>query len=460
MNRLALFREQYLRLLWATDLDTQAPFRRRWVMALRLMHAIGRDLSEGQLTLRAMSLVYTSLLSLVPLLALAFSVLKAFGVHNQIRPTLAVMLEPLGERGAQLTEQVIGFVDNMRVGVLGAVGLGMLVYTVTSLLQKIELAFNYVWHVRQSRRLAQRFSQYLSVLTIGPLLVFSALGITATLLTSRAVQTLAKIELLGTLIGVVGQLIPYLLVIAAFAFVYAFMPNTRVRVRSAIFGAMVAGILWQSLGWGFAAFVAGSTKYTMIYAGFAIVIMAMIWLYLNWLVVLIGASLAYYHQHPEQLMSPQREPRLSNRAREKVALLAAIRIGQRFRQREPAWTLDALATELRVPISALESVVEPIRQLGYLVETADQPPALIPARALDTVKIKELLDAVRADGEATGVSVDAMVHMPTVDRLMQNLDNAWIAGLRDQTWWDLVVITDTGHAPDAVAAHRLSNMRV
>jgi len=437
MSRFAGIQKQYQHLLWGTDLSGLSPVRRGLVAALRLLHVIGRDLSDGQLTLRAMSLVYTTLLSLVPLLALAFSVLKAFGVHNQIRPTLLVMLEPLGARGIQITEQIIGFVDNMRVGVLGAVGLGMLVYTVTSLLQKIEDAFNHVWRVRRSRRLAQRFSQYLSVLTVGPLLVFSALGITATLLTSQSVQALAKIEPFGMLIGVIGQLIPYLLVIAAFAFIYTYMPNTRVRLRSAMVGALVAGVLWQSLGWGFAVFVAGSAKYTMIYAGFAIVIMAMIWLYLNWLVVLIGASLAYYHQHPEQLQLPHRELRLSGRMREKLALLAAAHIGQHFCRREPAWTVEGLAGHLRMPTTALEPVIGAMRKHGLLLETADEPPCLVPARALDTVPIKELLDAIRTAGEESSLSADALYRVARVDQLMQSMDESLAGGLHGQTWRDL-----------------------
>lgn len=437
MIRIADLKESIQRRLWRADLASLSPASRRLIAFLRLVHAIGRDLSEGQLTLRAMSLVYTTLLSLVPLLALAFSVLKAFGVHNQIRPMLLVLLEPLGERGVQITEQTIGFVDNMRVGVLGAVGLGMLVYTVTSLLQKIELAFNHVWRVKRQRPLAQRFSQYLSVLTVGPLLVFSALGITATLLASRTVRALARIEPFGALIGMLGQLIPYLLVIAAFAFIYTFMPNTRVRFRSALFGALVAGVMWQSLGWGFAAFVAASAQYTMIYAGFAIVIMTMIWLYLSWLVVLVGASLSYYHQYPEQLVSPRREPRLSSRVREKLGLLAAAQIGRRFGRGEPAWTLAALAGHLGMPRSALETVVGAIRQRGLLTETADEPPQLIPARALDTVTVKELLDAVRTDGEEPGFDADSLTRVARVEELMTDMDEALAGGLRGQTWRDL-----------------------
>ena len=148
------------RAIWDVDLAA-LPRWRAWVTrALRIVHAVANDVTEGQLGLRAMSLVYTTLLSLVPLLAVSFSVLKGFGVHNQMEPVLASFLAPLGERGVEITSNVIGFVENMQVGVLGAMGLGLLLYTVISLVQKIESAFNYAWHTAQTRTLGQRFANY------------------------------------------------------------------------------------------------------------------------------------------------------------------------------------------------------------------------------------------------------------------------------------------------------------
>ena len=155
------------------------PRTQTWLVRLtRLLLVLLRDLTQGQLTLRAMGLVYTTLLSLVPLLALSFSVLKAFGVYNQIRPALLTFLEPLGEKGIEITERVIQFIENINVGVLGSVGLALLLYTAVSLVQKIEESFNFIWHVSRARGIGERFSRYLSALLVGPLLVFSAMGIT------------------------------------------------------------------------------------------------------------------------------------------------------------------------------------------------------------------------------------------------------------------------------------------
>jgi len=424
--------------LWGQDLGRAPSWRRRLVHALQLVYAVMRDLTSGDLMLRATSLVYTTLLSLVPLLALSFSVLKAFGVHNQVRPMLLTMLDPLGPKGVEITNQIIGFVENMRVGVLGAVGLALLVYTVVALLHKVESAFNHVWQVPRPRRLTQRFSQYLSVLTVGPMLVFAALGVTATLFSHRVVQALADLEPLGTIVAGIGRLVPYLLVIGAFLFIYMFMPNTKVRFRPALAGAAVAGILWQSVGWGFASFVAGSTKYTAIYAGFAIVILGMIWLYLNWLIVLVGATLAFYWQHPESLATRVRDPRLSSRSKERFALEALVAIGAHFQRNQPAWTLDSLAQHLKVPLASLEHIVEVLLRAGLLAETADDPPRYLPAHALDAITVKEALDAIRSAGDETMPGVISAAPGAQVGTVLAELDAAIDTSLRRRTLRDLV----------------------
>ncbi len=154
---------------------------------LRIGYVVVRDLGDGMLTLRAMSLVYTTILSMVPLLAISFSVLKGFGVHNQIEPFLRNVLAPLGEQGLEISTRIIEFVENVQVGVLGFVGFILLFYTVVSLMQKIERAFNFTWHITQSRSFAQRFRDYLSVVVVGPVLVFASIGISGSLMSTSVV---------------------------------------------------------------------------------------------------------------------------------------------------------------------------------------------------------------------------------------------------------------------------------
>src|ERR1700758_1901314 len=158
----------FVRDLWDIDVSSLDRFRAFLVKSLRLLYMAVQAFFEGELTLRAMSLVYTTLLSIVPLLAFSFSVLKAFGVHNQAEPFLYNFLAPLGPKREEITRKIIEFIDNTNVSVLGSLGLATLIYTVISLVQKIEDALNYIWKIEKSRSFARRFSDYISMILIGP----------------------------------------------------------------------------------------------------------------------------------------------------------------------------------------------------------------------------------------------------------------------------------------------------
>jgi len=425
--------------VWEVELSSLPWWKALLIRVLRVFYVVIRDLLEGQLTLRAMSLVYTTLLAMVPLLAVSFSVLKGFGVHNQIEPLLLNFLRPLGERGVEVTSRIIGFVDSVKAGILGSIGFALLIYTVISLIQKIERACNDTWHVNRSRPLSQKFSDYLSVILIGPVLVFSALGITASVMSTAVVQKMVAIKVFGSLMELATKLVPYLLVIAAFTFVYIFVPNTRVRFRSALTGGLVAGVLWEASGWAFASFVVKSAKYTAIYSGFAILIMFMIWLYLSWLIVLVGASVAYYHQHPESVTSYRRELRLSNRMQEKLALLVMFLVGNNYYDNLPALTLEEFAQSLNVPMEALEPIMEALEGYGLLSQTANEPPTYLPARPLDTAELKDVLDAVRGANEIVDLKPQSESAELAVDQLVDHLDQAMAGALRGSTLKDLAL---------------------
>ena len=199
--------------VWQVDITSLGRAKATLIQSLRISYLVVRDLLDGQLSLRAMSLVYTTMLSLVPLLAVTFSVLKAFGVHNQIEPVLRNMLAALGPKGIEITGKIVGFVENTKVGVLGSVGLVLLIYFVVSLVQKVEGNLNFIWRVSQPRGVAQRFSEYISVILVGPVLVFAALGVMASISSTSLVQRLLAVQAIGTVAELVGHLIPYVLVL-------------------------------------------------------------------------------------------------------------------------------------------------------------------------------------------------------------------------------------------------------
>lgn len=432
-------RQETSAFVWDVDLRALNGLRRLLISTLRLGYVLGRELLRGELNLRAMSLVYTTLLSVVPLLAVSFSVLKAFGVHNQVGPVLYNFLEPLGPKGNELATDIIGFVENVEVGVLGTIGLGLLVYTVISLVQKIEGDFNFVWRVDSLRSFGRRFSNYLSVILIGPVLILSAIGITASIMNTALMQRLLTVEPFSTLGVGVGKLVPYLLVWAAFTFIYVFVPNTRVRLVPAAVGGLVGGLLWQSTGWGFAAFIASSAKYAAIYSSFAIMILLLIWLYLNWLILLLGAQIAFFMQKPQYLTRMPVRLELSGRLRERLALTLMFLIGSHHYHHRDAWTLESLVDHLDLPNDPVYRLLTVLKDQGFIAQNDEDPPGYLPARAVETIELRTLLAAVRGAEESRFLS-DDRIHVPApVDRVVQRSQEAVERALGGATLRDLIL---------------------
>ncbi len=430
--------ERFTTQIWGDDLRELGGARRWIIVPVRLLIVLTRQLLQGQLNLRAMSLVYTTLLSVVPLLAVSFSVLKGFGVHNQIEPLLANFLAPLGPRGYELSGNIIGFVENIKVGVLGSLGLAFLFYTVVSLIQKVESSFNYVWQVERLRGLARRFSSYLSVILIGPVLVFTALGVTATAMNNTLVQQLMSVEPFGYLFLTLSKFIPYFLVIAAFSFIYIFIPNTRVRLFPAVVGGVIAGILWQSSGWAFAAFIASSSRYAAIYSGFAILMLLLIWLYLNWFILLLGAQVAFYVQYPQYMTRQAVQLHLSNRLRERLALQIMFMVAEHHLNSRDPWTAEGLVHHLALPMQPIHHVLKLMVDAGFLSETTDKPPAYLPRRDIETITLAELYEVVRSAGENRLLTLKTLPHQAEVERTMAVVQDAVAVGLGDRTLKDLV----------------------
>lgn len=377
--------------------DREALTRPQKILSLvgRYFYVIGRDLIAGQLTMRAMSLVYTTLLSLVPMLALAFSLFKGLGAHNMLEPVLLEFLKPLGPQARELTANVLGFVENIKVGVLGSLGVALLFYTAVSMIQKVESSFNYIWRIERARPMSQRVGEYLAVLLVGPVLVFASLGVTAAVLNSSVIAKLAEYEPLGTTIFIVGKLIPYVLIIATFTFVYAFIPNTKVKIKAALAGGVLAGAGWQSASLLFASFVAGSASYSAVYSGFAIVILLLIWFYVGWLILLTGCQLAYYVQHPEHLTPQLTIPFLSARTAEMLGLAVLRLVGRRFVAAQAAPAEDEMTRQLNANPDHVHRVVDVLLHHRLLAETGAERTGFMPGRDLDSITVAEAWKLLR-----------------------------------------------------------------
>jgi len=429
----------FLKIVWNTSETELSTVMASIVTGLRITHLIIRDLMAGMITLRAMGLVYTTILALVPLLAVSFSVLKGFGVHNQIEPILLNLFLALGDKGPVITAQIIEFVDNTKAGVLGSLGLALLLYTVISLLQKIEQSFNFTWHVSEHRSIGKRFSDYLTVVLIGPVLLFSALGVTASIANISIIQDAMQIESIGFVTKLTGYLLPYLLVITAFTFVYMFVPNTKVKFKSALIGAIVSGLLWGASSWAFASFVAGSAKYTAIYSAFASMIIFFIWIYINWVILLIGCSIAFYHQNPAQQNLRTSRVTLSNREKEYIALNIMALIGKHYYTHAPAWTIEALATHMKIRMDICTIIIDQLLNKKLLKETTEFPSTFLPAYDLQTISLHDIVSAIRSSGESRRNSLDNLQIETDVKSIQTDIYASVEASLKQKTLKDLSV---------------------
>ena len=363
----------------------------------RITYCAMRDLLEGQLTLRAMSLVYTTLLSMVPLLALSFSVLKAFGVHNQVEPLLFDFLSRMGEQGIEIGQTIMGFVNNIKVGVLGAAGLLLLFITVISLIQKIERSFNYIWRIKRSRQLSRRFSDYLSVILVGPVLIFTSIGIIASVKNAAVVQYLSSFFLIGDAIHLIGTLLPYMLIIGAFCFVYIFMPNTKVNFKAALLGAVIAGFLWESTSWLFASFVASSGNYSAIYSSFAILVLFMIWLYLGWIILLLGANIAFYYQYPSVISSSDECHCAEPAHQEQLVLQLMYLIALNLTQGKPPWTSAQLSNAIGQPLDLIADCLQNLVNAQLLSKAGDKQQLWLPIRDIADIRVIDILAAIEGN---------------------------------------------------------------
>ena len=425
-------------LIWGQKLTRAGAPGRVLAVVLRYLYAMVRDFFSGQLTMRAMSLVYTTLLSVVPLLAFSFAILKGFGVFNQLEPYLSNLLAPLGEQGERITAQVLALVDNVRGSVLGGVGLAFFLYTAISTVQKVEESFNYTWYVSKPRSFARRFTEYLVVLLVGPLLMVTAIGMLTTIQSNTVVQWILTNEAMGPIFVVIGKLVPYLLISGVFTFLYLFMPNTRVQFSSAVVGGIAGGFMWATVGAIFTNFILYASRTLQIYAGFAVAITTLIWLYLNWLILLIGAQLAFYHQRPAFLRTGRQEPRLSNAMRERIALNIMFFVGSAFRKAGEKTNTSQISEKMSIPTIALAPIVTSLEEAGLLQTTEKEE--LVPGREMTRIALAEILNVVRIEGE-TGSHRNPRWSGP-IDDLGDAMDNAMTGVIGEQSLSDLLDAAD------------------
>ncbi len=428
--------------LWESD-GGKSPGIIRFIKQLvRIGVVVYRKFIDDSCLLRASALTYATLLAIVPLLALMFSVLKGFGVQGVLE---GVILKQITVGSEEIVREIVTYINNTNVGRLGAVGLVALLLTVVAMLTNIEQSFNHIWVVRETRTWVRRFSDYLSVLVVGPIFLFAAISMTTTLQSHAFLQRLIDMAYVGEVILTLFQVLPYVVMWAAFTFLYIFMPNVKVHISAALIGGIVGGSMWQLAQWGYVYAQVGVARYNAIYGTMAALPILMVWIYTSWLIVLMGVVLTYVVQNIDSIRREIAEREVGFICREKAALAIMAVIIRGF-YRQQAWTSSRLAGHLGLPPRLRQEVLEELIRLGFVVEaveeSGDEGP-LAPGRPPETTTVAELLHTFRNRGGELPRRVEA-TEWKGADRLETWLEKAEKEALQGMTLKDMALEEEEG----------------
>jgi membrane protein len=411
--------------IWQTQGQPRNRLRRVVHAFSRLLYLSVHGFFDKNLSQRASALTYMSLLALVPVLALAFSLSKGFGLQNAVR---AAILDRLAVGQQEVVEKLLAYVDRTDVKALGSIGVLFIIYTAVSVLGRIEKNFNEIWGVTRGRSWSRKFADYLSVLLIAPVLVITATGFNATLTSNRLVGRLMELPFFSGALKTLLGFTPLFAIWVAFTFVYMFVPNTRVRFTAALSAGLFAGTLWHFTQWAFIHFQVGVSRYNAIYGTFASLPVFMVWLQISWIIVLLGCDVAYAVQHLKTYHPPLPEGFLSIAQREQTALLVLLEVVRRFRLGEPPPEEGDVAALAGIPSKLVARIVDQLVDCGLLAKVEAPEEGLLPARDLLEMRVSELLNRFRHQGVSRPAE-----NGEELTRLVREihglLEQGWLAGL-------------------------------
>ncbi len=404
------------------------------VYVLKVAYLSVRNSYLDRLPFQANALTFITLLGLVPALAISFSLAKGLGFSDNLK---ALVINEYTASQAEVLRYIISYVENTRVGTLGMVGLVLLVFTLVLAISSVEETFNRIWESPQSRNWLRKFTDYLSILVICPLLVLAATTAWAAVSNYSVVQWMLQSPVLGTLASFGLSLGPFVLLAAAFIFIYMFLPNTRVPFISALVAGLVAAFLWWLVQSIYISFQVGVARYNALYGGFASLPLFMVWIQVSWTVLLFGAELAHV-QHicshgplPKSILPP-----LNPAQREALAMGVMQKVARRFQRGGQPWSVDDLARSLKVPKTEVWSVVDDLEEAGMVAELSTDS-RVMPGRNLDNILVCQVLAAVRGSldqGRAAGIDQED----PALVELMSKVIAAEEKALGQQRLMDLV----------------------
>lgn len=377
--------------VWLVEIDKLPRLKSVLYKQIQMTLYVWREFWRDNSLLRASGLTYTTLLTLVPLLALMFALLKGLGVQRVLEP---IVLERLTGGSHAVTQQIMEYVSRIHVGSLGTLGITFLFGTMVLVLTNIEMAFNQIWQVDRGRPWLRKCSDYLGLVVILPVAMFVAVSLTTFVKSHLVTQELLTIDFLGRLYVYLLKLAPFFIMWLAFSFIYLFMPNTKVNPVSASAGGIIGGTLWQFCQWAYIHYQFGFSTYGAIYGPLSQLPMFLIWVFVSWIILLLGAEIAFAHQNLARFRLRQRwlaHPTV-NKCYWGLQLL--VLVCKKFEAGEPASTDMELAEKLQIPVEETRALVDVLQNMGALKASGENGREILPAKNLKHLKIFDLAEGL------------------------------------------------------------------
>ena len=347
--------------------------------------------------MKASALTYYTLLSIVPIFALIFGIAKGFGFRETLQRELYTRLSGYENVIEWIDGFAMSYLDNTKGGAIAGVGVVLLFWSVMRVLGYIERSFNDIWDIQHSRTLVRKFSDYISFMLVATILLIVYSGLTVFI--SR---TISGFSLLKEFDPVVGYILPVVIVWIVFTLMFMIMPNTKVKLPSAIFGGIISGTAFLILQFGYIYFQVGVSKYNAIYGSFAALPLLLVWLQWSWLVVLFGAELSAAFQNVKSFEFESDTKNMSAFYRRLVSLLIAKHIIDRFKNGENPPTMSDMLVALKLPVRLASEVLFDLERAGVITETnvtgKPEETAYLPAFDINKMTVSCILGKLETFG--------------------------------------------------------------
>lgn len=414
---------------WNAELSSLSGLRRLAVRVLRVARLIVRGFRDDDLPMHAAALTFSSLIALVPILAIALSILRGLGAGDTALENLHGTMASMPEQFQQFIDQMLEIVNRTNFWTIGWIGLIVLFLTIVQVLSSVEGTFNKVWGVETSRGLWRRFANYVSVTVVFPILIATAFALSATL-SSETVLT--KLGDLAWVYQALLKGVPFLSVAIAFYFLLIFVPNTSVKVRSALLGAVITALIWVSWQKAYISLQVGVSRYNAIYGTFASVPIFLAWLYICWVIILLGAEITFALQNYDTFHMERSASRANIRARIMLAMSVMREAAVSFVAGKPIFDAESFAHDHRVPVRLVHDSLRQLTRGNLLAEVAGTPGSYVLMRPPEQISARDIVALVTEDGD--GPDTFGFDHLaPSIIEAMNALDAGLESALENTT---------------------------